>query len=120
LNTRDGHSLWHHTFPGQRLTDSNFLAVTDNIVLYADLYRPLSSTNNTSEQRASITALRGKDGSVLWKDQIAGFADPSISADDGSVYAVEQADSSGGPIDIVYAFQISTGTRLWHTDIPLN
>jgi outer membrane protein assembly factor BamB len=120
LNTSDGHILWHHIFPGQRLTDSNLLAVTDDIVLYADLHRQLSSTNNTDEQNASITALQGSNGSVLWQDQIAGFADPSISADHGGVYVVEQADSSSGLIDIVSAFQISTGTPLWHMDIPLN
>ena len=117
LSTKDGHIIWNHSFANSGRFGKNFFVFSDNIILYADVYNLPYSAHETGKQGASITALRADNGSTLWKNWIGGFADPSLSVSNDTVYAVTLDINSG--VNSLHAWQVHTGKQIWEQSITL-
>jgi outer membrane protein assembly factor BamB len=114
LNARSGSILWHRSLANSGAYGQRPLAVAGDIVFYANVYNtPYSPTSTpTVHQGASLTALRANDGSMLWQNWIGGFADPSLSIENQTIYAVSQLSDMTTYLN---AWQMQTGKLLWHT-----
>lgn len=116
LHAENGHVLWSRSLTYSGRYGPRPLAVTGDLVLYANVANTPSSPTPapTTQQGAALTALRASDGSTVWQSWIGGFADPSLGVDNQTVYAISQLPDTTTYLN---AWQVQTGKLLWKVPV---
>lgn len=114
LDGQHGYVIWKHPLSQPLASSPHPLVVADNVLIYGTLSYT-SKAAEANETGASLIALRASDGRVLWQTWIGGFADPSLTVDRQTVYAV--TIDPGGSTTRLHAWQIDNGQQRWSTSL---